>query len=316
MKSNTLPIYKEWLSQASPEQIDFVDSVFAECEKHYNAGGDNVVETFEPDEIVQQFKSLDDVREYCGLKVEQESNARWGEDSDPELKRLKDFDQWNNPDREIGERDDYFDENAARDQAGSSGGSLIQDEIERRALERDEYENEKYEKDQDGRPIDPPLPFTRNDGGNASFSSSKNKTKQAGRPLKDLHPFADDTPDTNEDWIAVYVDNLKNNLPQIQHYLDEVGRQTPISTVDGKMFDFNTIDLLEDQLHNMVKAVGGLKQEIQRRNEALPAESARLGTVKIQIKKYASGWLNTPSLPGQMFKTQKELVKAVTAGYK
>jgi hypothetical protein len=68
-----------------------------------------------------------------------------------------------------GFEDDYFDENAARDQAGSSGSSLSHDETEHRAIERDEYE--KYERDQDGRPIDPPLPFSRNDGGNASFSS-------------------------------------------------------------------------------------------------------------------------------------------------
>jgi hypothetical protein len=37
--------------------------------------------------------------------------------------------------------------------------------------------------------------------------------------------------------------------------------------------------------------------------------------MKIQIKKYASGYLNTPSLPGQMFKTQEELAKAVKLAY-
>jgi len=33
--------------------------------------------------------------------------------------------------------------------------------------------------------------------------------------------------------------------------------------------------------------------------------------MKIQIKKYASGYCSTPSLPGQMFKSQEELIKAV-----
>jgi hypothetical protein len=41
----------------------------------------------------------------------------------------------------------------------------------------------------------------------------------------------------------------------------------------------------------------------------------RRASNKIQITKYASGWVNTPSLPGQMFKTQEELVKAVKVAW-
>jgi hypothetical protein len=94
MKSSTLPIYKTFLATATPEQIEFVDSVFALCEKNYSAGGDTVAECFTPTEVLEQFKTLADVRDYCGLRVEQEANARWGEDTDPELERLKAFAKW------------------------------------------------------------------------------------------------------------------------------------------------------------------------------------------------------------------------------
>jgi hypothetical protein len=95
MKSSTLPIYRNFLATATPEQIEFVDSVFALCEKNYSAGGDTVAECFTPEEILEQFKTLDDVRSYCGLRVEAEANARWGEDTDPELARLRAFAKWN-----------------------------------------------------------------------------------------------------------------------------------------------------------------------------------------------------------------------------
>ncbi len=54
-------------------------------------------------------------------------------------------------------------------------------------------------------------------------------------------PFSvENTPDANEQWIAMYVGNLRNKLPEIERYLNDVGRQTPIH---GKMFNFNSIDL-------------------------------------------------------------------------
>lgn len=94
MNSDTLrTCYKEWLKKATPEQIEFVDSVYALCEKNYEAGGDTVAECMEPNEVLEQFKTLDDVREFCGLEVEQAANCRWGEDTDPELERLKRFDE-------------------------------------------------------------------------------------------------------------------------------------------------------------------------------------------------------------------------------
>lgn len=94
MKSGVLTLYKQWLATATPEQIEFVDSVYAMCEQHYEAGGDTVVECMDPKEILAEFKTLNDARSYCGLKVEQALNARWGEDTDPEIKRMKDFEEW------------------------------------------------------------------------------------------------------------------------------------------------------------------------------------------------------------------------------
>ncbi len=91
MKSNTLHIYKKFLASATPEQIGFVDQVYAVCEEHYEAGGDTVVETFEPSEILKEFKTISDVQEYCGLRVENATNARWGEDNDEEHKTLEAF---------------------------------------------------------------------------------------------------------------------------------------------------------------------------------------------------------------------------------
>lgn len=77
------------------EQKEFVVQVRKMCQENYAAGGDTIVECYSDDDIVAQFKTLDEVRDFCGLKVEQELNTRWGEDSDPQLKRMKAFDEWN-----------------------------------------------------------------------------------------------------------------------------------------------------------------------------------------------------------------------------
>lgn len=84
MKSKTIPIYKKWLSTATPTQIEFCDQVYAICEENYENGGDRVVECWDPPSILDFFKDRDieQVRAYCGLVVEQRDNARWGEDSE------------------------------------------------------------------------------------------------------------------------------------------------------------------------------------------------------------------------------------------
>jgi hypothetical protein len=91
MKSSTLPVYKTWLAAAAPEQVEFVDTVYAICEEHYEHGGDRVVECFEPEFVLEYFENIKEVQEFCGRAVEQELNCRWGEDSDPEVERYEGF---------------------------------------------------------------------------------------------------------------------------------------------------------------------------------------------------------------------------------
>jgi len=96
-KSHSLSLYKEWLaSNPPPKQVEFVDAVYALCEKNYERGGDVIVETESPEDILGNYKTMNDVRRAVGLHVEQALNARWGEDTDPELQTYKDFQEnWN-----------------------------------------------------------------------------------------------------------------------------------------------------------------------------------------------------------------------------
>lgn len=89
LKSQNLKcgLYNKWMETASPADIAFVDEVFALCETNYEAGGDTVVECYGPKEILAEFKTLDDVRKFVGLHNEQAMNARWGDDTDPEVNR-------------------------------------------------------------------------------------------------------------------------------------------------------------------------------------------------------------------------------------
>lgn len=94
MKSTTLKAYDQWLDSADPEDAALVDAVYYACEQHYDAGGDTVVECFDPDDILAEFETVDDAREYCGIKVEQALNSRWGSDDDPELDTHRKFKEW------------------------------------------------------------------------------------------------------------------------------------------------------------------------------------------------------------------------------
>lgn len=82
MKSKVLAVYKKWLASATQEQIDFADQVYSLCEEQYESGGDRIVECWEPSNVVEFFKSIQQVQEFCGLVVEQRLNSRWGEDSE------------------------------------------------------------------------------------------------------------------------------------------------------------------------------------------------------------------------------------------
>lgn len=94
MKSSTIRIYRKWLEIATQEQIDFVDSVYHLCETNYERGGDTIVETFEPQEICDEFKTLKEVKEHCKMVVENALNKRCGEDDDPELSRYEASQEW------------------------------------------------------------------------------------------------------------------------------------------------------------------------------------------------------------------------------
>ena len=89
-----LESYPEWVKSAPAQTIEFVKSVYKLCTDNYDAGGDTIVECFSPQEIVNQFKSLEEVKEFCGIKIEQELNARWGEDTDAAVGRAKNFENW------------------------------------------------------------------------------------------------------------------------------------------------------------------------------------------------------------------------------
>ena len=69
------------------DQDEFVTAVFALCSRNYEAGGGEVVECFTSDDVLAQFNTLEEVKKYCLLRVEQAKNYRWGEDDDPEVNR-------------------------------------------------------------------------------------------------------------------------------------------------------------------------------------------------------------------------------------
>lgn len=93
MKSSTLGIYKNFLATATQEQIEFVDEVYKKCEDNYECGGDAIVEHYEPEEILEEFKNMDDVKEQVKLRLEVGLNQRWGSDNDPQLTAYKRFEK-------------------------------------------------------------------------------------------------------------------------------------------------------------------------------------------------------------------------------
>lgn len=93
-KSQNIKLYETQLGKYTEEQIAFVDQVFEVAERNYSRGGDTIVECYGPEEILEEFKTLEDVRESCGWAVESRLNARWGEDSDPELRQAAAFKEW------------------------------------------------------------------------------------------------------------------------------------------------------------------------------------------------------------------------------
>jgi hypothetical protein len=88
------------------QQRTFVEAVFAMCLDNYDAGGDVITETYSGWAILGQFKTLEDVKEYCGRRIEEALNCRMGEDSDPELGVYERFQSWKMPVKPLPRRSD------------------------------------------------------------------------------------------------------------------------------------------------------------------------------------------------------------------
>lgn len=76
------------------EQKTLVEDIKRVCLANYEQGGDEVIECYTDEEIIRDFKSVADAKDYCGLRVENATNHRWGEDSDPELARAAEHKNW------------------------------------------------------------------------------------------------------------------------------------------------------------------------------------------------------------------------------
>jgi len=94
MKSDTIKLYVDDLPDLTCEQVELVDDIYAACEANYDAGGDTVVECFDPFDVLESFDSVEAAKEYCGIKLEQALNHRWGSDEDDELQAMKRFEKW------------------------------------------------------------------------------------------------------------------------------------------------------------------------------------------------------------------------------
>lgn len=93
-KSNTMQRFSSHVNGEN-EVYRFIDDVYLVCERNYDCGGDTVVECFDSDDILEEFDSLDDVKEYCRDKIEQALNCRLGSDDDPELLAYQRFNEAN-----------------------------------------------------------------------------------------------------------------------------------------------------------------------------------------------------------------------------
>lgn len=80
--------------ELTEQERAFVREVTAFCEAHYEEGGDLIVECYEDSEILEEFKTLDEVKAFCKLHVENGLNTRWGEDTDPEMTRYEKSQEW------------------------------------------------------------------------------------------------------------------------------------------------------------------------------------------------------------------------------
>lgn len=86
---------------------------------------------------------------------------------------------------------------------------------------------------------------------------------------------------------------------------------------NGKILEGKVKKILSD--HAIVHAEGSdyLVQKAALSTKPIVLKASSVGIVKtasrrLEIKKYASGLYNSPLLPGQMFKSEDDLLKAIT----
>lgn len=93
-RSAVMSLYYKWMKTATQDEIQFVDAVFEIGEDNYDGGGDVLVETYDPEEILNKINDLNHAREIAGLWVEQNLNARWGADDDPQVAMSNKHRKW------------------------------------------------------------------------------------------------------------------------------------------------------------------------------------------------------------------------------
>jgi hypothetical protein len=74
--NNLLTVYTEWVATASPSDIELVDAVYLLCEQNYESGGDVIVECYEPDCILSEFKTVEEAKKYYELYEEWHGSLR------------------------------------------------------------------------------------------------------------------------------------------------------------------------------------------------------------------------------------------------
>lgn len=56
--------------------LAFLDAVYDWAETHYSRGGDTIVECFDTDDVLRQFRTLNEVKAYCRLLSDREEDIR------------------------------------------------------------------------------------------------------------------------------------------------------------------------------------------------------------------------------------------------
>lgn len=83
------------MAALTDEQLAFCDQVYDLAMRNYSNGADFIIECYEPWVLVQDFKTLDDVRRMTGIVLEGALNAREGTDQDAELGTAQRFEnEW------------------------------------------------------------------------------------------------------------------------------------------------------------------------------------------------------------------------------